>query len=477
MRSILAATVLLLGFAVAGRATDRYQVKSPPATALPALDSKALLDIPFDEVLTRSNNRVLVFLATLGPDAKPASLLLLDGDTLFLQRVDEAVRQESFGQPYANRQIIVKAEVPRDPVPLRKDHPTVVILENPRNPTLGDMEKIAEVRKRESEVEPCASAMDKDDLIREGYRDENRNRPQAFRCFQWALSKNPRSIAALEGAASTCDEKTDNQCRATFLARVVAERPGYFEGRIALAFAEGGPGDDRQALLELQTILAEDPPPPIQLRILDALTYHAQESGDTAREILYRSQSSEIERRYFALYPQELGRYSRLDIIMIDRPLALLLEGERRWAEAEAVYRRDLPLIAVDPMFEKETQFDFELGLARTLAAQGRSREAASLCSAWKLRANFIAGPGDSFWGYASRPVEIAKWDLSCGKQQQGLARLKSESAAHPWVYATFAVLRDYYYAHGDVQNALKAGKQQSKAHELADASALANTW
>ena len=85
------------------------------------------------------------------------------------------------------------------------------------------------------------------------------------------------------------------------------------------------------------------------------------------------------------------------------------------------------------------------------------------------LREEFVAGRSDATYGLASKSVEAAKWDLSCGKEQEGLALLHNEAAARPWMYSAHIALRDYYYAHGDVQNALKAEKQNEIAHQLAD--------
>src|SRR6266568_5020257 len=55
------------------------------------------------------------------------------------------------------------------------------------------------------------------------------------------------------------------------------------------------------------------------------------------------------------------------------------------------------------------------------------------------------------------------------GRSKRVLPCYRKESPAHPWIYATYIALRDYYYALGDVKNALKADEQNSKAHQLAD--------
>jgi hypothetical protein len=470
-RRIVALALLTLISAIAS-ARDRERVPSPPSTALPVLQSTSQVQIPLDELLVRGPNRTYAFLARLDAAGKPVSLVLLEGDTLFVTAISTGLSKESFDLHYANQQVIIEGSIPLDPAPLPKDRPNVIVLENAHQPTPADNERIKAEILRESKVKPCTAAMDKDDLVREGDRDQTKNRKdEAYRCFQIALSKAPVSIAALEGASRTYDEKSDIGCRIRYLAQIVERRPDYYEDRINLALAHGTPQDQSRTILELQKILSENPPPPVQLNTLDQLAFIARGVGDSLNEVLYRRQWSEIARRYFAFYPRNFDAfYSRISIVFNDESLALQLEGMHQWSEAEEIYRRNLSMIAVDPLFEKEVKFDHEIGLSRTLAGQGKKRDAAKICSEWKWPARFIAGRGTAVWGYASKPVEIAKWNLSCGKEQQGLALLQKESTAHPWVYAAYIALRDYYYAHGDAQNALKADEQNSKAHQLADA-------
>jgi hypothetical protein len=346
----------------------------------------------------------------------------------------------------------------------------VIELQNAEHPTPADQELIKAAQLRFSQVEPCAVAMDKDHLIREGNRDESRNKTEAYKCFQLALSKAPASIAALDGASTTCDKTDDANCRISYLAKIVALRPDFYEARENFAVITRTPSDESLNLSELKKILDEGPPPPVQLSVLNNLIFRATRAGDIPDEIEYRTKWSEIARRYFALYPKKFDAYySRTSIVMNDEPLALLLEGAHRYLEAEVIYRRNLSMISVDPIFQKEVEFDDELGLARALGGQGEDKDAARVCSAWKLREEFVAGRSDATYGLASKSVEAAKWDLSCGKEQEGLALLHNEAAARPWMYSAHIALRDYYYAHGDVQNALKAEKQNEIAHQLAD--------
>jgi len=476
MRGKLLPLGVLLLIAPSASAQGPEKVPSPPATAVPVLRSELQVRVPLDELLTGHANLKYAFLVMLDSTGRPTALLLLEGDTLFLPEVSEALRKESFDQSYANRQVVIEGAVASDPAPLPRGQPTVIALDDVRHATPADEERIQAADQRASAVEPCTAEMDKDAFIRKGNQDERYQRKdEAFRCFQMALSKAPDSIAALDGASRTCDEKNDARCPIQYLDQILRQRPDFYEDRERRAYADGTSQDESRTVLELQRILSENPPPPVQLSILGKLFYFAQHAGDSSGEALYRRQWSEIARRYFALYPEQYGVYSRISIVFNDEPLAILLEGMQRWNEAEEIYRRNLSLIAVDPLFEKEVKFDNELGLARSLAAQGKGKDSAQICSQWKWRRGFVARHGSAFSGYASGPVETAKWDLSCGKEQDGLAMLGNEAAQHPWMYGVFIALRDYYYAHGDVQDALKADGQSSRAHDLADARILSN--
>ena len=219
-------------------------------------------------------------------------------------------------------------------------------------------------------------------LIRRGWWARRKNMSVAQDCFKLALSKAPGSIAALEGAGSTCDEKTDAGCDVPYLAQIVALRPEYYEKRMQLVFrAQRGTLQD----VGLEKILADDPPPQIQLAIFQQLAFNAQQRGDPAKEIVYRRKWSELARDIFAIYSDKYDRYG---IYGNDQPLALRLEQIHEWPEAEQIYRRNLPALAKDDLVQKYLIFEFGLGLARSLRAQGKGVEAAAVSSEWILFAN-----------------------------------------------------------------------------------------
>ena len=231
MKVKLFAVALLLLTTVDGNAKDREKVPSPPSTALPVLQSTSQIQIPLDELLAGNPDRAYAFLATLDSAGKPVSLLLLEGDTLFVPEISMALRKESFDLRYANRQVIIEGSIPRDPAPLPKDHARVIVLENAAHPTPADEERLRrEEIRRESDFEPCAPSMDSDTLVRQGSRIESMNRGEAYRCFRIALSKAPTSIAALGGASGTCGEKGDTGCSVRYLAPDCCAEAGLLRG-------------------------------------------------------------------------------------------------------------------------------------------------------------------------------------------------------------------------------------------------------
>ncbi len=57
---------------------------------------------------------------------------------------------------------------------------------------------------------------------------------------------------------------------------------------------------------------------------------------------------------------------------------------------------------------------------------------------------------------YDTPEVEVAKWDLACGKPEEGLRLITEQIAAHPKMLISFTILSNYYYAQGDFQKARK---------------------
>ena len=192
----------------------------------------------------------------------------------------------------------------------------------------------------------------------------------------------------------------------------------------------------------------------------------AHKAGDIDQEINYRQQFSQKAWETFAVHPTSVDNYKIYNIIDFnDLPLGLLLEGTHHWPEAEAMFRHNEAELAKNRAAGNDIKAENQLLLAYLLATEGKIGDAKSICSYWKRRIKHIAPRPDTGHWYgipvapiSDRPeVEIAKWDLACGKPQEAFALLTAQIAAHPHMLASFTVLRNYYYAQGDFQKARKA--------------------
>lgn len=203
--------------------------------------------------------------------------------------------------------------------------------------------------------------------------------------------------------------------------------------------------------------------------VLAHLKAQADEAHDVGRiddEINYRQQYSHFFWETFAADPTSLDRYSRYNIILInDLPLGLLLEGTHHWPEAEAIFRHNEAELAANHVAGNDIKSENQLLLAHLLASEGKIEDAKSICSHWKGRMRHIPGRQDTahIYGIPKSPtydtseVEVARWDLACGKPQEALTLLTEQIAAHPHMLSSFNVLSNYYYAQGDFQKARRA--------------------
>jgi len=199
---------------------------------------------------------------------------------------------------------------------------------------------------------------------------------------------------------------------------------------------------------------------------LKAQADEAHKTGDIDQEINYRRQFSQKVWETFAADPTSLDKYDRYNIILLnDLPFALLLEGIHRWPEAETIFRHNEAELAANRVAGNDIKSDNQLQLAYLLAREGKVEDAKSICSSWKGRMRHIAAGGDTAHKYGmpvapisdTPEVEVAKWDLACGKMQEALELLTDQIAAHPHMLISFTVLSNYYYANGDFQKARKA--------------------
>lgn len=207
-----------------------------------------------------------------------------------------------------------------------------------------------------------------------------------------------------------------------------------------------------------------------QTHVLSGLNKQANEAhkkGQFEEEINYRLQFTHEAWAAFARNPKSLNdEYDRYNIIFFnDLPLGLLLEGSHRYSEAEATLRHNQSQLAAERIAGNDIKAQNELHLAHLLLNENKDQEGNAICSHWEKRMKHLPGRQDSdhVYGiprapiYDTAEVEVARWDLACGKPEEGLKLIAEQISAHPKMLASFTVLSEYYYAQGDFQKARKA--------------------
>src|SRR5215469_4168294 len=170
------------------------------------------------------------------------------------------------------------------------------------------------------------------------------------------------------------------------------------------------------------------------LMLLGHLANEAHEKGEVKEEIEYRRNYSQMG--WAANPTSRAGSVNRWLIVYTnDMPLAILLEGTHEWAEAEAVYRHNQTALEGEAVAGDDIKSTNELHLAHLLAREGKQKEAREICAYWEKRVRHnadVSAPPLS----DSPEVEIATWDLACGKTEDGMKLLKEQIVAHPRMMA-----------------------------------------
>ena len=217
---------------------------------------------------------------------------------------------------------------------------------------------------------------------------------------------------------------------------------------------------------ELRAQASDHDTTPAALEGLSKLADEAHKGGDIEEEIALRRSFSQDAWASYELNPKSSGKFDRWEIVSTnDIPLGLLLEGTRRWSEAESVFRHNRAELEHERLAGNDIKSENQLHLAQVLALEGKGSEAQSICSHWKNRVRHTAAGQDSdHWHgepraplYDTPEVETAAWDLACGSPEQGLRLLSEQIQAHPRMLVSFTVLSHYYFAVGDFPRARQA--------------------
>ncbi|MGD0939119.1 MAG: hypothetical protein ABR905_05345 [Terracidiphilus sp.] len=209
------------------------------------------------------------------------------------------------------------------------------------------------------------------------------------------------------------------------------------------------------------------------LNELDRLAQKAHARLEIEKEIeLRRSLSAAVWTNY-QQHSNNPGRWDRWAIVYEnDLPLALLLEGSRAWAEAEAIFRRNQSALKHERLAGNDIKSENDLHLAHLLLKEGKQSEAETLCAHWKnkvkhnadfaieaVRTNTPTPPL-----YDAPEVEIGTWKLACERPEDGLRMLKDQTEAHPGMLAPFTAMANYYTSEGDFRTALAIDKDGTSA-------------
>src|SRR5215472_16791058 len=194
-----------------------------------------------------------------------------------------------------------------------------------------------------------------------------------------------------------------------------------------------------------------------ELMRIGHLANEAHERGEIQEEIEYRRNYSQMG--WAANPTSRAGSVNRWLIVYTnDMPLAILLEGTHEWAEAEAVYRHNQTALEGEAVAGDDVKSANELHLAHLLAREGKQKEAREICAYWEKRVRHNADFALSAVKhdvsapplYDSPEVEIATWDLACGRTEDGMRLLKEKIVAHPRMLAPYTVLSEYSIADGE---------------------------
>jgi len=221
------------------------------------------------------------------------------------------------------------------------------------------------------------------------------------------------------------------------------------------------------------SIAGERDPQEKALNELDRLAQNAHASLEMEKEIELRRNLSAAVWTNYQQHSKDPGRWNRWAIVYEnDLPLALLLEGTRAWAEAEAIFRHNQSALKHERLAGNDVKSENDLHLAHLLLKEGKQSEAETLCAYWKNKVKHNADfaieavktniPTPPL--YDTPEVEIGSWKLACERPEDGLRLLKEQIQAHPGMLAPFTAMANYYTSEGDFRTALAIDKDGTSA-------------
>ena len=298
----------------------------------------------------------------------------------------------------------------------------------------------------EKEVLRCADSDSTDTLLEIGNYLVSVNRhKEALPCFTRAVSLDPNSVAASEGAAICSGALRQSSNEIQYLERTVALKPSLFGARIAIGQEYRRIGNFDKAVQTLKELLEIQPPFPTRRRVYGVLI-SMYDGADLRREALGAARSfvsvlEEIRNRY----PPLVKAY---ELAFDGGGLALRLEEQGLYDEAEQNYQKAAGY-SKDKLVSEAVLFDMELGRARCLRRRGEKTAATTACDFWRRRIRSLGRQLEN-WHWGGRVLTQAQWECSCGEFTKGLEMIRGEAKRRPDSDTPYRLLSNVYRARGE---------------------------
>lgn len=398
--------------------------------ALPVIAATVQPVYEADDLLVEYIGADPVFVATLDARGHVARLEPRDGLSIFWPAMERALGGAVFDQRYAGQRVLVTLPKPVDP---RAGELPALVLHHHENAPAPD-----EARTLRHQL-PCDERMSAEQMIRQGRRlgpfpEDERH------CYDEALKKEPRSVAALWAAILAAPA---HRARMDWYDTLLRVRPEFYEVQMRrwVALRER----EAPALVVRESAPGEDAPPGIQLEMLALLQEEAREAKRWDEELLLRDRLAGLRLRAVS---ERLERPLRFAVAMELYELGLRLDGAGRPKDAVRVLQAGLALATAEREFSGEySLLRLRGALGHALADAGEAQAAGAVCR--EAVAGAVSAKEIESEGLGGRGVLEARRVIFCGQPGVGIERLQKEAAAHREYSEIHRVLGDYAAATG----------------------------
>jgi hypothetical protein len=308
----------------------------------------------------------------------------------------------------------------RKPVGTRSSK-LIVVFADPGQPDL-----LNDMKDKALQAGGCSPAVPLERLLRLGrvlLSKPEQYRSDARSCFELAGQIDPGSYAAHYGTAIAEELLAQNDSAVAHYAKVVQQRPQFYEAQIRLARLYGRMGLSARQEALLNGLLQANVPLPAKAAASGDLVRFHDSLGREAEAITAKQSWITASRQMQNLYPPLAEDFF---LVQESQDLGLRLEEQKRYREAAARYQ-DAADFAARPgsKVSEADQFTSEMGRSRCLRKAGDLEAANGVCSTWKRRLGEL-GPDLENVHWAGRELAYAKWELSCGDFKSGLKMVRA---------------------------------------------------